>query len=386
MQLLAALVDKSLVRRGANNRYELHELVRQYAGEQLVAAGESEQTRDRHLRFYLQHAESMEQKLFGTEQEEALRTLEVEHDNLRAALQWALDCCNEEHALRLSGALWWFWWVRGHVSEGRGWLDAARALAEAAPMQAHAKVLHGAGWLAVQEREYGQAAAFLEQSLALAEELGDTPRVVAVIHDLGQAARLKGDLRRAVALFEQSATLGRELGDRHMIGWSLGNLGVVAHAEGDDGRAADLLEANLAVMQELGDKVYQAWYLGFLGRVAKAQGAYRQAAHRLGESLRLFSSTRDKDGIALTLEGYAGLAAAQGRAECAARLLGTAAALRETISSPMAPFDQPEYDRDVAAVRSQLDEALFATAWAEGQAMTLEQAIAYALAGDDGEG
>ena len=379
MQLLAALVDKSMLRRAANNRYELHELVRQYAEDKLVAADALVETRDRHLCFYLQLAEDMEQKLFGTEQEAVLGTLEVEHDNLRAALRWSMNCQKAEHALRLSGALWWFWWVRGHVSEGRAWLDAARAVAGSAPKQAHAKVLHGAGWLAVQQHEYPQAAALLEQSLALAQELHDTPRVVAVIHDLAQAARLEGDHGRAMALYEQSANLGHELGDRHMIGWSLGNLGIVAHAEGDDGRAADLLEANLAVMQELGDKVFQAWYLSFLGRVAKAQGTSSQAARRFGESLKLFCGAWDKDGMAFALEGYAGLAAAQGRAERAARLFGAAAALREVISSPMAPFDQPEYDRDVAAVRSQLDEALCATTWAEGRALTLEQAIAEAL-------
>ena len=114
VQLLAALVDKSMLRRAANNRYELHELVRQYAEDKLVAADALVETRDRHLCFYLQLAEDMEQKLFGTEQEAVLGTLEVEHDNLRAALHWAMNCQKAEHALRLSGALWWFWWVRGH--------------------------------------------------------------------------------------------------------------------------------------------------------------------------------------------------------------------------------------------------------------------------------
>ncbi len=285
--------------------------------------------------------------------------------------------------MRLAGALWWFWWVRGYVHEGRGWLSAVLAMNGAAPILVQAKALHGAGWLAVQQREYALATMQLEQSLALAEKAKDTRRAVAVIHDLAQCARLQGDHRRAHLLYERSATLGYELGDKHIIGWSLGGLGVIAHAEGDHARAVELLETSVALMQELDDKIYQAWFLSFLGREANGQSTTVDAGRHHAESLRLFRDTMDKDGIAFALEGFGGYAAAQGNSERAACIFGAAEALREAINSPMAPFDQPEYGRDLDIARAQLDQEMFAAAWVEGRAMMLEQAIGYALAQED---
>jgi tetratricopeptide (TPR) repeat protein len=244
-----------------------------------------------------------------------------------------------------------------------------------------AKVLHGAGWLAVQQRDYAQGTTLLEQSLVRAEEAQDTERTIAVLHDLAQAARLQGDHDRAVTLFTQAAALGRESGDTRLLGRSLGNLGVVAHAGSDKAQAANLLTAGLDLMRALGDKVYMGWFLSFLGRVEKDRGDYEQAATCLAESLTLFRDLEDRNGIAFVLEGFAGLAGAQGAGARAAHLFGVVAALRLTINLPVSPFDQPEYDRDMASIRDQLDDVAFAAAWAAGQAMTLEQAIAFALDG-----
>ena len=383
--LLAALADRSLLRNNGGGRYDMHELTRQYAEEQLLGAGEEEQTRNRHLHYYLHLAEHMEPRLFGADQEVWLAVLEAEHDNLRAALQWSVERREAEQARRLAAALWWFWWVRGHVSEGRRWLAAV--MDTAGTPQAimagalGAKVLHGAGWLAVQQRDYAQGTRLLEQSLVRAEEAQDTERTIAVLHDLAQAARLQGDHDRAVTLFTQAAALGRESGDTRLLGRSLGNLGVVAHAGSDKAQAANLLTAGLDLMRALGDKVYMGWFLSFLGRVEKDRGDYEQAATCLAESLTLFRDLEDRGGIAFVLEGFAGLAGAQGAGARAAHLFGVVAALRLTINLPVSPFDQPEYDRDMASIRDQLDDVAFAAAWAAGQAMTLEQAIAYALDG-----
>ncbi len=125
--------------------------------------------------------------------------------------------------------------------------------------------------------------------------------------------------------------------------------------------------------------MYIAWFSSFLGRTVKALGNFGQAAIHLTESLELFRDLGDKDGIAFALEGFAGLAVAGGAPERAAHLFGAAAALREVISSPMAPVDEPEYERDVATARAQMDEAAFRDAWAAGWAMSLEQIMAYAL-------
>ncbi len=154
---------------------------------------------------------------------------------------------------------------------------------------------------------------------------------------------------------------------------------MIAHAEGDVERAAPLLEADLVLSNEIGNVNHAAFVLAFLGRLATDQGAYARASAHFTESLTRFQEQLYSDGIAFTLEGLAALAAAQGHAVHAARLFGAAEAHRELITSPMATCDRILYDRNVAIARTQLDETGFAAAWAEGRAMTLEQAIAYAL-------
>ncbi len=376
---LAGLMDRSLLRTHSvardARRYDLHELIRQYACERLEASAEAVATRDRHLRFFVTLAEEAEPHLVSAQQDVWFGRLETEHDNLRAALQWAIQSRQSELALRLSGALWWFWWVRGHDREGRRWLDAALVADEPRATPWRAKAMHGTGWLAVRQRDYGYAAWILNESLALARELGDTGRIVTVLRDLGQTARLQDDHVRAIALFEESVAFGRQSGHGNGVATSLGSLGVTLHATGDNARAKLALEEGLAILRESGDKVYMAWTLNFLGRVEHDRCDLPSAAACLEEALELFRDVLDNDGIAYTLESVAGLAAAYGDGLCAARLFGAAQALREAISSPMALFDRSEYARYVANARDLVDAAEFASAWQDGCRTALSDAI-----------
>ena len=301
---LGALVEQSLARqlKGADGepRFRMLETVREYGLEQLEASGELGQTRQAHAEHYLALAEAAEPELRGPEQAGWLARLEAEHDNLRAALEWAVERDAGELGARLGAALWRFWSVRGYLTEGRARLGGV--LARAGP------------------------------------SVGPATRA-RVLDGLAHLTRLQGDYRVARALCEQSLAIRRELGDRRGIATSLHDLGMVAYERGDYRAARALYEESLAILRELG---------------------YRSR-------------------IATALESFARLAAAEAQVGRVARLLGAAESLREAIGTPLRPTQRADYAHAVAAARAELGEEAFAAAWAEGQAMSVEQAIAYAL-------
>ena len=163
------------------------------------------------------------------------------------------------------------------------------------------------------------------------------------------------------------------------VGWVTWNLGRSAHAAGDEGQAGVLLEESLVLLREVGNQPGQQQALGGLGRVAQAQGDHERAVSLFRESLLLSRTLGGRWQSAHVLAGVAGVFGSYGQPVRAARLFGAAAALREAVGIPLPPVARPEYERDVAAARARLNETTWATAWAEGRAMTLEQAIAYAL-------
>ncbi len=387
LDLLSRLVEKSLVlaeQLGQEMRYRLLETVRQYSRDKLLEAGESESCRDRHLDFFLALAERTEPQLRGPEQAVWLESMEMEHDNLRAALEWSLNSGVPEAGLRLAGASWWFWYVRGYYREGRGWLDQVLRRSGSALPAMRAKVLGGAGYLATNQGDYAAALSLLEESLVLWQQLGDKQGIALSLNLLGRVAWHRGDFPRAADLYKESLVLFRELGAKDSISVLLNNLGVLAINQGDFSAARSLLEESLAIRRQLGDKQGMAMTGANLGVIALRQGDYAAARSLFKESLTIDRDLGDKRGISSQLEVFGLLAAAQGHAERAARLLGVAEALREAIGAPLsisarALFD---YDRYLARVRAALGREALATVWAEGRAMTLEQAIEYAMSDD----
>jgi len=344
LELLASLVDRSLViaaEREGKSRYRLLESIRAYAQERLQQTGEERLWRDRHLDFFLAWAEEAEPYLRGAKQAEWLERLESEQDNLRSALSWCQqDKERAEAGLRLAGFLFRFWEIRGYWSEGREYLQAALSQETAPPKtRARANALNGAGVLAYDQGDYATAHILQEESLAIYRELGDRSGIAASLNNLGNVAKEQGDYAEARVLYEESLAILRELGDKSGIAYSLSNLGNVAWRQGDVAAARALHDESLAIRRELGDKL----------------------------------------GIAYTLEGMAALAAGQGQNERAARLWVTAEVLREAIHSPLSPKEKEAHDRKVATARASLGEEAFAAAWEAGRAMTLEQAIEYAL-------
>jgi predicted ATPase len=421
---MESLVGKSLLRHeemaGGEPWFSMLDTIREYALEQLEVSGEADALRRQHGAYYLALADRVEPELAGPEQAGRLDRLEADHDDLRAALRWLADRGEAERALRLGGALWWFWWVRGYLTEGRQRLAEMLALPGAAGRTAaRAKALHGAGVLAHRQADYAAARALLEESLAIRRELGDQEDVAWSLTYLGNVARYQSELVTARALLEESLTMWRMLGNPRGTARSLGHFAIVAHDQGDHVTAAARLEESLTIWRQVGDRQSVAQTLINLGEVARWQGDYERAAalyeeglalHRqlsnkgsialalqnLGhaalyqgqisraaalfrESLALFLELGNRRHVVLCLAGLAGVAAGEGQPERAARLLGAAAAELEALGAPLEPIDRADYERHQAAARAALGTGAWAAARAEGRAMGLHRAIAHAL-------
>jgi non-specific serine/threonine protein kinase len=384
LDLLAGLVAKSLAQVGereGQGRYGLLETVRQYGQERLRASGEGAAARDRHLAHFLLVAERAEPELTGPEQGVWLARLEREHDNLRAALAWARERGKGEEGLRLAGALWRFWFTRGYLAEGRRWLAGALA-GEGSASAARARALHAAGALAHHQDDYAQAMTYFEEGLVLRRALGDERGIADSLGGLGTVAYMQGDFGRATALTEEALVLHRRLGDRPGVARSLNNLGEVAYQQGDYGRATAMLSESLRLWRDLGFRQGFANTLSYLGIIARVQGNAREALALLRESLAVRRDLQEKPGILECLEEIA-LVQHEALPELAARLLGAAERLRGVIGYPLSAGQAAHFGA-LIAVRSALREGTFAPAWAVGQAMSPEQAVAEALAGDPG--
>ncbi len=384
LDLLTQLVDKSLVivdAQGAEARYRLLETVRQYGHDRLLESEEAESARTRHCDFFLRLAESAEPELRGPGQRVWLDRLDKEYDNLWAALRWTkLEDSRAEAGLRFAGALWWFWYVGGHLTEGREWLEGVLSMHPGAFPSLRAKALQGAGRLAARQGDDARARLSYGESLVLCRELGDKLCVARSLQGMARVATHQGDYDKARSWAEEALAIFRDVGDKGGIAASLNELGEITRSLGDYEHARGLYEESLALQLEIGDKVPTVSLLQNLGYVALHQGSLSQAAALFEEGLTMSREVRDMLGIASCLGGLAGVSVAQGQLERAARMFGAAKAAHEASGLVPDPVDRAEIDRRVTAVRSMLSEPAFAAAWAEGLAMTVEQAIEYALA------
>ncbi len=419
---LFSLVEKSLLRHTEQDgepRFSMLETIREFGVERLEAEGELELWRGRHARYFLSLAEKAEAQLSGAAQADWLRQLAEEQDNLRAALKWSLQA-EPPTALRLAGALWHFWEMRGHLAEGRNWLDEALNRNQGAPDALRVRALTGAGKVAFLQGDFAAASALLQGALAAGRALGDERSVATALLYSGLVTTYQGDFHRAEALIEESLVLLRRLGDRTGTGAALLHL---SHAviQSDVARAQHLLEESLALAREMDDDNGTIMALFFLGDAAflssewnRAQALFHEClarAQRSGNDLgmvytlwglshtaretRDFSGARQRLremfarlqalahgwGLAFALESCGLLAAAQGCPEQAAQLMGAAQSLREAIHCPLAPSYHALYERHANLAREALGKAGFESAWSQGRAMPVEQALQLASSG-----
>jgi non-specific serine/threonine protein kinase len=386
LDVLTSLVDKSLVlaeTQQGEARYRLLETVRQYVRDRLVEAGEEADGRTRHRDWYLSLAERAEPRIRGPEEIMWHNRLEVEHDNLRAALAWSTT--EEEDAeirLRLAAALWMFWDVHTHWVEGLRWLETALAGSRQIKSTARVKALRGQGLLAYRGGDYQKAMALVDESLVLARELGDQTGIARALTWRGNVILFQGDVDAARVLFEESLELSRKLQDEWWTATVLAQMGAVARRKGNYAKAVALSEESLRMFQTVGGKRYVAYALRLTGHAVRLQGDLDRARGLYRDSLALFGETKDKWVTTECIEGLALIATAQGHFERAARLFGADEAARETFGITMERAAHGDYERLRATTREGLGDASFATTLAEGRAMTLEQAIEYALAAE----
>ena len=382
---IASLVDQSLVRQdavsGGEPRYAMLETIREYGLEQLEASGEAEEIWRRHASYFVELAERAAPELFGREQLTWAARLDAEHDNLRAALRWAGDRGEVELGLRMGAALWRFWHVRGHYTEGR---DRLTALLSSATAPAHAALrgalLVGLGILLTDQADYAAARSCFDESLAIWRRSQDERGIARALTGLAWVAIAEGDFAAASILHEAGLAIWRRQGDRRDIAYSLSSLGWVATTRGDHAAAHALLTESLEIGRQLGDKRGITNSLLHLAWLAHAQGDSVAARGLVTEALVVAGELRDRSLASEALELSAKSALRNREGHRAARLLGSAHALREAIGAPIPPSDRAAYEEDVVAARALLRDQAFAAAWAEGRTMTLEQAIALALA------
>jgi predicted ATPase/class 3 adenylate cyclase len=318
LDLLASLVDKSLLREAEGPddepRVSMLETIREYALDQLEASGEDARSRDAHARYVRDLVERAAPQLAGPQQALWLARLEAEHDNLRAALHWSLGVgANHDVALALAGRLAPFWEVRGHLSEGRRWLEQALSVAGAAPESLRLRALSAAGGLARAQGDMRQAAVCWEEALGLARQLGDEARIAGQLLNLGIVANAERDHVRATALLEQSIELARGHGRTALMARALNHLGNAARAQGDRPRAAACYTESLALNRELEDRREIAWLISNLARLAVEEGEVHRAASMFDESAAIFRQLGDRRALAQTLIA-AGEVARQGEA------------------------------------------------------------------------
>lgn len=323
LDLLTSLAEKSLVvyeNVGERVRFRLLETVREYGRDRLLEAGEMNDARIRHRSYYARLAEEIEPGLSGPDQIEALNTLELEHDNLRSALNWSLvDDEGVADGLRIAGALGWFWKVRGFPREG---LQRCRELLEEPaarePTPARAKVLNAAGSLAESLGELDEARAMLTEALEIRRSCGDTAGTAGTLNNLGVIAARQADYETALALHRESLDLYRSMNDRLGIANALTNMANVLTDQGDYEKAKETYEESLALKRKLGDKRGIANTLSNLATLAHEQNDHETARQLQEEAYEIRREIGDRFGIAISLHNLGTIARAQGRLDDAA--------------------------------------------------------------------
>jgi non-specific serine/threonine protein kinase len=373
------------------------ETIREYARALLAEAGEEPAAEAAHASYYLKLAETAELELLGPENSRWMARLEAEIDNFRAALEWTRASHATDARLRLAGALWYFWFMSWRLTECRHWLaplsqpQAADVHGSGPAVRARTRAFAIASFIAFNQGEYAEATNLAERGFALhATSAAYTPgqRDDRAAHAyaltlLGFIGAADGQMARAQSVLEEALCLARASGDSGAVVMALRNLGIVARWQCAYERAEMYLRQCVAEARSMSRyrEYLVAWGLSNLGRTLYLRGQVSEARACLEETLgHIERSSFAGHTLADGLDWLAAVHAALGRPRVAARLFGAAAEQWRTIGAMRFPLDRPAYERDLARLGAQLEPADFAAAWATGEAMTAQQAVAYALA------
>ena len=422
LRQLRKLVDKALLQLASESRYDLHELLRQYAAEKLAEMSLAESTADRHLDFFIALTDEAEKHHFGQAQTLWFNRIEADLENIRAALAWSLEAAASARGLQLASLMSAFWSVRNYVVEGQEWMNRLLAVNQDAPPELRARALYHAarhsfsmgltkearsyaedavvlsrsleeptltawsllnlGGILIQSAELSRAAALFDESLALFRALEDLHGVNNILRLKSEIAIRQGDFAQARHLLDEvirhSAAGGHAVGLGH--GFEL--LGLIAWTTGEDlALTRRYLQDSIAHYQEAGARLYMSRVQVSLGLAEYAAGNHREAQHLCEQS---YQQLKQMGHLRSPLFDYLlygqGIAAReQGRYQGAAQLFAAAEAGIRSGSFWLKLTYVSSYDQDLEALRHQLGESTFAEAWAAGKAMTRDQAVAYAM-------
>lgn len=421
---LMLLLDQSMLqsqdRSDGEPRFILLETLREYALEQLQAAGEMETFQRRHASYYLQWVEAIEPPPLVPDLLDWMKQLSDEHDNIRAALQWALDHTAYEMATRIAGAIWKFWQIWGYAKEGCLWLEKILEKSQGQLIPARTKALWGAGWLFVVIGDPRKGQAYFEEGERLSRAWNDQTYLAKALNGLGAIARNNGEFEKAQIAYEESLYLFRQVNNPEEEGWALLHFGVTALEQGDLPRAITLLSESLKAFQELSQLWASANALVFLGHAALQQGnnplaqaqyetaqsiwnemhdqtntnhmnsciglaQFRQgnqaeALRRYQESLETSKTMKDYWVLVWCIELLADAAGKLDQPTVAAQLWGAADTLRRSTGA-MWPtgFHSLYTDERFTSLKRQLGESQWNQLWQEGKAWNTDQATQAAL-------
>jgi len=386
IDLLASLVDKNLVgieEHDGTTRYRMLETIRQYALDRLREAGEEAQWRNRHFARFLALLEASYEPLRGPQQAQWFDRIESELDNVRAAMTWAIEQKLPE-GLRMAPEHFLSWVRRIHtpIREAREMLSR---LLDAIPSDRatrdRARALSAAGHLAMRLHDYEEAERLLRESLALCRTLDETRGLAYAQTNLALLAVARGQYADAEPLLVECVGAARARGDPNLLVVNLGHLAIVVHAQGEPEKAASYFEEALTVARNIPNGFLTSSVLTYKGRAECSDGNLELAEASLAESLTIAGDLKDPVVTVWALERSAELAVPKQAPKRAATIWGAAARLREKIGIPIPLNEEPDYMRAVAATRVALGDDGFDEAWREGSAMTLDDAVRYALGG-----
>ena len=373
---LASLVDKSLIRR-STDRFSMLATIRQFAQERLAEQGDVRNLQRKHALHYLALAERAEPELRGPAQRGWLDRLELDHDNLRAALSWSLEAGDADVGLRLTAALWRFWRVH-HLTEGSRALETVLKMATGPPLL-RTRVLLGASRLAMDEGDLERTLARADEALVAARASSAAREIAAATENLGLMMLVTGSTSRALTLLEDSVARFRALGDPVGTADALNNLANAQLAAGDTGGATESGKQAFALQRDAGNALGLAFALNTLGYVALHEGDLELSSSRLEESLILFQELGDLSRIGDSLEGLAHVAAGQGDDRRAVTLWAAGESFRAKAGKHMEPQETALHEDALSRARTRMGEPAFAVALVEGAALDPEDAVAYAL-------
>ncbi|HEY0443538.1 MAG TPA: tetratricopeptide repeat protein [Candidatus Limnocylindrales bacterium] len=379
---VASLVDKSLLRQidapDGEPRFAMLETIRDYATEQLDAEGRGDAVRERHAAWFLELAESSAGRLLTADNRETLDRLELEHDNLRAALAWATTPERASTGLRIGASLWRFWQMRGYLTEGLTRLQAVLAFPECMDFEdERLGALDAAGGLAYWQGDHVTSRVYYAEALETRRRRGDAGGIAESLYNLSFQYTFTGEYDEARALAEEALALFESVGDAMGVArarWALANL---AYTTGRYRDARDLAGQALVTFEAVGDSFMTTWASFTLGIATMLDGEMDEARRLFGGTLARFTESADVSGYTLVLDSLAVHALRSGNRERAARIAGAVARLERITGTGLNPRTRSVFQYDPAELKTAPDTA---TAYEEGERMDVDAIVAYAQA------